>query len=108
GFAILGNRLFKVNVEDVLVALDISTGHVLWETVLGDHKKGYSGTLAPLIVKDKVLVGTGGAEWGIRGFIDAYSPATGERLWRFETLPKEGEAAAKTWGQDSYMRGGGS
>jgi alcohol dehydrogenase (cytochrome c) len=108
GFAILGNRLFKVNVEDVLVALDISTGQVLWETMLGDHKKGYSGTLAPLIVKDKVLVGTAGAEWGIRGFIDAYSPATGERLWRFETLPKEGDPAAGTWGKDSYLRGGGS
>ena len=68
GFAILGNRLFKVNIEDVLVALDISTGKVLWETVLADHKKGYSGTVAPLIVKDKILVGTAGAEWGILGF----------------------------------------
>jgi alcohol dehydrogenase (cytochrome c) len=87
GFGVLGNRLFKVNIEDTLLALDMATGKTLWETELGDYRKGYSGTLAPLVVRDKVLVGTGGAEFGTRGFVDAYSPETGERLWRFYTVP---------------------
>ncbi len=108
GFAMLGNRLFKVNIEDTLVALDIASGKPLWETELGDYRKGYSGTLAPLVVKDKILVGTAGAEFGIRGFVDAYSPATGERLWRFYTVPGTGEPGSDTWGKDSHLRGGGS
>jgi alcohol dehydrogenase (cytochrome c) len=108
GFAILGNRLFKVNIEDTLVALDIATGKPLWEKVLGDYRKGYSGSLAPLIVKNKVLVGTAGAEFGIRGFIDAYSPETGDRLWRLHTVPAAGEPGFETWGKDSNLRVGGS
>ena len=63
GFAVLRAELFKVNIEDALVALDIKTGKTLWEVELGDYRKGYSGTLAPLVVKDKILVGTAGAEF---------------------------------------------
>ncbi len=108
GLAALGNRLFKVNLEDTLVALDSASGKPLWETVLGDYRKGYSGTVAPLVVKDKILVGTAGAEFGIRGFVDAYSPQTGERLWRFYTVPGAGEPGSDTWAGDSNLRGGGS
>jgi alcohol dehydrogenase (cytochrome c) len=108
GFAILGNRLFKVNIEDTLVALDIATGKTLWETVLGDFRKGYSGTLAPLIVKGMVVVGTAGAEFGTRGFVDAYSPETGERLWRLYTVPESGAPGSETWGKDPALRVGGS
>lgn len=108
GFAMLGNRLFKVNIEDTLLALDIATGKPLWETTLGNYRKGYSGTAAPLVVKNKVLVGTGGAEFGTRGFVDAYAPETGERLWRFYTVPGPGEPGSETWGKDSNLRLGGS
>ena len=109
GFAVLGNKLFKVNIEDTLVALDRKTGRVLWETELGDYRKGYSGTLAPLIVKNKVLVGTAGAEFGIRGFIDAYDADTGKRLWRTYTVAAPGEPGGDTWGKDgSHLQGGGS
>ena len=108
GFAVLGNRLFKLNIEDVLVALDAASGKTLWETEVGDHKKGFSGTLAPLIVKNKILVGTAGAEYGIRGFVDAYSPETGERLWRFYTVPNIGEPGAETWANNTNLHGGGS
>jgi alcohol dehydrogenase (cytochrome c) len=108
GFAILGNRLFKVNIEDALVALDVATGKKLWQTTLGDYRKGYSGTSAPLIAKNKVLIGTGGAEFGTRGFIDAYSPENGERLWRFYTVPSAGEPANPTWGKESNLRVGAS
>jgi alcohol dehydrogenase (cytochrome c) len=109
GFAVLGNKLFKVNIEDKLIALDIKTGKTIWETELADYSKGYSGTVAPLIVKDKVLVGTAGAEFGIRGFIDAYDAATGKRLWRFYTVPEANEPGGDTWGKaGSALRGGGS
>ena len=108
GFGVLGNRLFKVNIENTLVALDMASGKTLWETELGDYRKGFSGTVAPLVVKDKILVGTGGAEFGIRGFVDAYSPQTGERLWRFYTVPAAGEPGSETWGKGSELHGGGS
>ncbi|HWB83449.1 MAG TPA: PQQ-dependent dehydrogenase, methanol/ethanol family [Bryobacteraceae bacterium] len=108
GFAILGDRLFKVNIQSTLVALDRKSGKVLWETTVDDYKKGYSSTAAPLVVKDMVITGTAGAEWGIRGYVDAYDAATGKRWWRFYTVPGKGEPGAGTWGGDSYKNGGGS
>ena len=108
GFAVLGDRLFKVNIEDTLVALDGHSGAVLWETTIEDYKKGYSGTLAPLVVKDKVLVGTAGAEFGIRGFVDAYYAESGKRAWRFHTVAAKDEPGGDTWGGDSWKLGGGS
>ena len=109
GFAVSGERLFKVNIEDTLVALHPKTGEMLWESMIDDYKKGYSGTVAPLAVKDKVLVGTAGAEFGIRGFVDAYDAATGKRAWRFHTVAGKGERGGDTWGNgDAWTRGGGS
>ena len=63
----------------------------LWETEMADPSGGYSSTMAPLALKDKIIAGISGGELGIRGFIDAYDPATGERLWRFHTIPGPGE-----------------
>src|SRR6185436_2792830 len=80
GFAALGDKLFKVNLESKLVALDSKTGNLLWETEIDDIKKGYSATVAPLIVKNLVVIGIAGAEYGIRGFIDAYDADTGKRV----------------------------
>jgi alcohol dehydrogenase (cytochrome c) len=91
GFAALGDRLFKVNVEATLVALDARTGAVLWERQIADYKKGFTATGAPLVVKNKVLVGIAGAEFGTRGFIDAYDAETGELAWRFYTVAAQGE-----------------
>ena len=108
GFAMLGDRLFKMNVQATLVALDVKTGTVLWETTVDDYKKGYTATAAPLIVKDMVVTGIAGGEWGIRGYIDAYDASTGARRWRFYTIPDTGEKGVETWGGDSYKRGGGS
>ncbi len=108
GFAALGDKLFKVNYENVLVALDAKTGSTLWETKLEDFHKGYSGTVAPLIVKNKVIVGTAGAEFGTRGFVDAYDVTTGERLWRFYTVAGPDDPGGATWKGDAYLRGGGS
>ena len=108
GFAILGDKLFKVNFQATLVALDRKTGRVIWETVIGDYKKGYSNTVAPLIVKNMVLVGIAGAEFGTRDFVDAYDIETGKRVWRFWTVPAPDEPGGDTWKGDSWKQGGGS
>ena len=71
-----------------------------------DYKQGYASTLAPLVVKDKVIVGVAGGEYGIRGFIDAYDAQTGKRAWRFYTIPGPGEPGHETWAGDSWKTGG--
>jgi alcohol dehydrogenase (cytochrome c) len=91
GFGVLDDRLFMVTLDAHLLALDMKTGAVAWDVVLEDYKIGYAATLAPLVVKDKVIVGVAGAEFGIRGFIDAYDAATGKKAWRFWTVPAPGE-----------------
>ena len=108
GFAVLGNRLFMNTLDAHLLAFDMKTGAVLWDTVIDDYKLGYSATSAPLIVKDKVVVGIAGAEYGIRGFVDAFDVATGTRSWRFWVVPGPGEKGSETWEGDSWKRGGGS
>ncbi len=108
GFAILGDRLFKVNFEATLTALDSKTGREIWETEIADYRKGFSATNAPLIVKDMVITGIAGAEFGTRDFIDAYSAETGERVWRFWTIPEPGQPGGDTWEGDAWKRGGGS
>ena len=108
GFAILGNRLFKVNMQATLVALDATTGDVVWEVESADYRKGYSNTVAPLVVNGMVVIGIAGAEFGTRDFLDAYDAETGERRWRFWTVPGPGEPGNETWGGDSWKRGGAS
>ena len=108
GFAVIGDKLFKVNLEATLVALDSKTGRRLWETTIDDIKKGFSATVAPLAVKNLVIVGIAGAEFGTRGFIDAYDATTGKRVWRFYTVAAPGDPGGGTWGGNSWERGGGS
>ncbi len=87
GVAISGDKLFMATLDALLIALDKRTGELLWETEVADPEAGYSETLAPVIYKDKVIIGISGAEYGIRGFVDAYDQATGERAWRWHTIP---------------------
>ncbi len=109
GFAMLGDRLFMATLDAHLVALDMRTGGVLFDVQLANYKDGYSATVAPLVVKDKVIVGIAGAEYGIRGFIDAYDAVTGKQAWRFYTVAGPGDPGEKSWPQgDAYLRGGGS
>jgi alcohol dehydrogenase (cytochrome c) len=108
GFAALGDKLFKSTLDSHLVALSMKTGAILWNTDVQDFRQGYSGTPAPLVVKDKVIVGTAGGEYGIRGFIDAYDASTGQRVWRFYTTPGTGEPGNNTWKGDSWKTGGGA
>ncbi len=108
GFAVHGDLLIKVNMEATILAIDRRTGKVVWETVIDDYKKGYSATVAPLVVKDKVIIGIAGAEFGTRGFIDGFDVKTGKKLWRFWTVAGEGEPNGESWSGDSWKRGGGS
>jgi len=107
GFAILGTRLFLATLDAHVVALDTATGNVLWDVTAADYSKGYAFTVAPLIVRNKVIVGVSGGEYGIRGFIDAYDAETGKRAWRFYTVPAPGEPGGDSWPSgDSAARGG--
>jgi alcohol dehydrogenase (cytochrome c) len=105
GVAVLGNRVFFGTLDAALVALDARNGQPLWEVSLGDTMIGYSVTSAPLALKDKVIVGVGGGEYGVRGVIDAYDAATGKRLWRFNTVPGPGEFGFESWKGDSWKQG---
>ena len=109
GFGILGDRLFMVTLDAHLLALDRKTGSVLWDIELADYRIGYAATLAPLVIDDKVIVGISGGEYPTRGFIDAYDPRSGDRIWRFYTVPSPGEFGSETWPDDPEVmaRGGG-
>ncbi len=106
GVAILGDRLFMGTLDAHLVAIDAKLGRPLWNITVADYKAGYSITLAPLVVKDKVIIGVGGGEYGIRGFIAAYDAATGKEAWRFNTIPSPGEPGHETWEGDDWKTGG--
>ena len=106
GVAILGETLFMSTLDAHLVAIDARTGNVLWDSEVADYEAGYSKTAAPLIVKDKVVTGIAGGEFGIRGFIDAYDPATGELEWRTYAIPGPGEPGNDSWSGDSWKTGG--
>ena len=106
GVAILGETLFMSTLDAHLVAIDARTGNVLWDVEVADYEAGYSKTAAPLIVKDKVVTGIAGGEFGIRGFIDAYDPVTGELEWRTYAIPGSGEPGNDSWSGDSWKTGG--
>jgi PQQ-dependent dehydrogenase (methanol/ethanol family) len=108
GVAILGNRLFFGTLDAALVALDARTGAQLWETQVANTMEGYSITGAPLIVNGKVITGVAGGEYGILGFVDAYDPASGKRLWRFNAIPEPGEFGHDTWEGESWKHGSGA
>ena len=109
GFGMLGNSLFMATLDAHLVALDRNNGNVLWDTTLADFKLGHAATLAPLVVKDKVVVGNSGGDMPTSGFIDAYDAKTGQRAWRFNTIPQPGEPGGDTWPAPGVVqRGGGA
>jgi alcohol dehydrogenase (cytochrome c) len=106
GLAILGDKVFLGTLDAHVIALDAKTGNVVWDVVAADYRTGHSFTVAPLAVKDLVVIGVSGGEYGVRGFIDAYDAATGKRRWRFYTVPGPGEPGNETWEGDSWKVGG--
>jgi alcohol dehydrogenase (cytochrome c) len=109
GFGVFADRLFMTTLDAHLVALDMKTGNVIWDIELADYKIGHSATMAPLVVKDKVIVGISGGDYPTRGFLDAYDPTDGKRIWRFYTVPGPGEPGSDTWptSPELLARGGG-
>jgi alcohol dehydrogenase (cytochrome c) len=90
GVAAYGGMLFMGTLDAKLVALDAKTGKLMWETEIADPEKGYSETMAPTVVDGKVLIGTNGGEYGIRGFVKAFDAKTGNLLWTFHSIPEKG------------------
>ena len=97
GVAVLGDKVFMGTLDAHVVAIDATSGTELWVTKVADMRLAYAFTLAPLAIKDKILVGTTGGDQGIRGFISALDAETGEEVWRFHTIPGPGEPGHETW-----------
>ncbi|MEO7652549.1 MAG: PQQ-binding-like beta-propeller repeat protein [Bryobacteraceae bacterium] len=108
GAAILGDRVFFVTGDVHCVALDRRTGGVLWDKQYGRIEDGLFGSAAPLAVKDRVIVGVGGSDTGMRGYIAALSAATGDELWRTYTVPAKGEKGSESWQNYIDYGGGGT
>ncbi|MCY4122591.1 MAG: PQQ-dependent dehydrogenase, methanol/ethanol family [Acidobacteria bacterium] len=106
GVAILGETLFMSTLDAHIVAIDARTGNLVWDTETAPHSSGYSKTAAPLVVKDQVITGIAGGEYGIRGFLDSYDPASGARNWRTYTIPGPDEPGNQTWLGESWRTGG--
>jgi alcohol dehydrogenase (cytochrome c) len=110
GLAILGDTLFMGTIDGHMIALDAKTGKPVWDVAVSKPELGYSFTMAPLIIKDKVIMGPAGGEYGIRGFVAAFDAKTGKEAWRFNTVPGPGEPGHETWPSNSnaWEHGGGS
>lgn len=106
GVAVLGDNVFMGTLDGHLLAIDRITGKMRWQVEVGDVNLAYSITMAPLVVKDKVIVGVGGGEYGIRGYVVAYDAATGRQAWKFYTIPGPGEPNHDSWEGDDWEHGG--
>jgi len=108
GVAMLGQTLYMGTLDAHLVAIDARNGRPLWNVAVGDPKSGYSVTMAPLAVKDKIIVGVGGGEYGIRGFVAAYDAATARKPGASTPFPGPGEKGHETWSEEDWKTGGAS
>jgi alcohol dehydrogenase (cytochrome c) len=108
GLAILGDTLFMATVDAHLIAIDSKDGHAIWNVKLAEAAAGYAMTMAPLIVKDKVIVGVAGGEFGVRGFISAFEAQTGKQAWKFDTIPDPDQPGHDTWRGGDWEHGGGA
>jgi alcohol dehydrogenase (cytochrome c) len=110
GLAVLGDALFMGTIDGHLTAIDAKTGKPIWDVTITKPELGYSFTMAPLVVKDKVIIGPAGGEYGIRGFIAAFDAKTGKEAWRFHTVPAPGDPGFESWpaGSNAWEHGGGS
>ena len=106
GVSILGDTLFMGTIDAHLIALDAKTGQVRWKTQVAGSNERYAITHAPLVVRDSVIVGTAGGDFGVRAFIAAFDAKTGRERWRFYTVPATGEPGNDTWSGESWKTGG--
>src|ERR1700685_1583646 len=108
GVAVWHNRLYMETDNAHLLCLDVRSGNLIWDVPYANWNRNYGATSAPLVVKDKVLVGTSGGDDGVRGFVAAYDAMTGNLVWRFWTIPGPGESGSESWPGELYLHGGGT
>ncbi|MGC1905341.1 MAG: PQQ-dependent dehydrogenase, methanol/ethanol family [Candidatus Acidiferrum sp.] len=106
GVGIWHSHIFMETDNAHLLCLDARSGHLLWDVAYAEGNKNYGATSAPLVVKDKVIVGTSGGDDGVRGFVAAFDVQTGKQAWRFWTIPAPGEPGSESWPGQMYLRGG--
>jgi alcohol dehydrogenase (cytochrome c) len=108
GVGVWHDRVYMETDNAHLLCLDARSGHLLWDVEYADASKNYGATSAPLVVNDKIIVGTSGGDDGVRGFLAAFDPLNGKLVWRFWTIPGPGEFGSSSWPGDMYLRGGGT
>jgi len=108
GVGIWRSRIYMETDNAHLLCLDARSGHLLWDVAYTDGNPNYGATSAPLVVQNKVIVGTSGGDDGVRGFVAAYDAETGREAWRFWTIPAPGEFGSASWPGESYKLGGGT
>ena len=106
GLAVSGDRLFWATYDGHLIAIDAKSGKAIWNKTLIDWKKGQQLNVAPLVIKDKVILGPATNEYGVNCWVAAYDVRTGSGVWRFKTVPEPGEPGHETWPGDSWQHGG--
>jgi alcohol dehydrogenase (cytochrome c) len=108
GVALKGDLVYVARLDAVLVALDRSTGKIVWQEKIGDWKKGVTTNSPPLVVGDHVIIGVSGGEYGVRGYLKSYDAKTGALQWTTYTIPAPGEPGSDTWPKnDAWKTGGG-
>jgi alcohol dehydrogenase (cytochrome c) len=108
GVALWHSSVYRLTDNAHLLRLDARSGHLLWDVAYADWNRNYGATGAPLVINDKVIVGTSGGDDGVRGFLAAYDAITGKLVWRFWTIPGPGEFGSESWPGDLYLHGGGT
>lgn len=108
GVAVYGNKVYIGTPDAALVALDARTGSIVWEARMANPADGYWSPVAPMVINGKIIQGIAPGDHGLNGFLDAYDAETGERLWRWEAIPKPGEPGNETWAGDSWKTAGGN
>jgi alcohol dehydrogenase (cytochrome c) len=108
GVAVAEGRVYMATINGYLIAIDATSGRLVWQQPFADVRAGESATAAPLVVKNLVIVGSSGAEYGVRGHIDAFDLRTGARAWRRYNVPRPGEPGSESWPAGAWERGGGT
>src|SRR5437667_2401246 len=108
GVGVWHDRVYRETDNAHLLCLDARSGNLLWDVAYADWNRNYGATSAPLVVKDKVIVGTSGGDDGVRGFVASYDADSGKLAWRFWTIPAPGEFGSNSWPGDLYQHGGGT
>lgn len=108
GVGVWHERVYRMTDNAHLLCLDARSGNLIWDVAYADWNSNYGATGAPLVVKDKIIVGTSGGDDGVRGFVAAYDAESGKLEWRFWTIPAAGEHGSESWPGDLYLHGGGT